>query len=345
MSAKKISVIIPAFNCEKTIGRVLQAALTAVSEYRNSLSPEDASYCGEIIVVDDGSTDQTKVEILKYPTVKYLFQQNQGPAAARNHGAQESRGEILFFTDSDCIPHGDWVELMLSYFKKPDISVVAGSYGIANSEKRLSRCVHREIIYRHMNLMPENPQCFGSFNFAIKREVFQAVGGFDTRYLQASGEDNDLSYKITSGGYKILFAKDVLVDHFHPENVGKYLSEQYRHGFWRVRMYLDHPKMTKGDGYTFWKDIVEVGLVLAVYLGLILILISFFAVGASLFAGALIFLVGINAFFGIKMIGDWKDGFYFGDIMNLRAFARTNGFISGAMHFLLRQELLKSKKE
>ena len=110
-------------------------------------------------------------------------------------------------------------------------------------------------------------------------------------------------------------------------------------------MYLDHPKMTKGDGYTFWKDIVEVGLVLAVYLGLILILISFFAVGASLFAGALIFLVGINAFFGIKMIGDWKDGFYFGDIMNLRAFARTNGFISGAMHFLLRQELLKSKKE
>ncbi|MCC6758278.1 MAG: glycosyltransferase [Candidatus Omnitrophica bacterium] len=325
MESLKISIIIPAYNCEKGIGRTLEAALTAANNYRNA---GNGRYV-EIIVVDDGSTDNTKAEIAKYPTVKYYFQQNAGPAAARNLGALEGRGDILFFTDADCLPHGDWLELIMPHFEKPNVAVVAGSYGIANPENRLSRCIYREIIYRHMQLMPEFPSYFGSFNFAVRREVFQAVGGFNAAYRNASGEDNDLSYKVSSRGYRIYFAKDALVDHHHPELLREYLHQQYRHGYWRVQMYRDHPKMAKGDGYTFWKDIVEVGCVMLFYFSFVLIFLGFFNIGVWALILSICAVLGMNVYFGIKIAGGKRDGIFFADVMVLRAFSRTNGFLAG----------------
>ncbi len=339
MISEKISIIIPAYNCQKTIGRTLEAALTAASAFRNAATLRAQERYVEIIVVDDGSTDNTKDEILKFPTVKYFFQQNAGPAAARNCGALEARGDILFFTDSDCLPHSDWLEIMMAHFYKPQVVCVAGSYGIANPQSQLSRGIHGEILFRHRVLMPDFPSYFGSFNFAIKKSIFQEVGGFDVSYRQASGEDNDLSYKISSRGYKIYFAKDALVDHFHTQSLGKYLAEQYVHGFWRAQMYQDHPRMVRGDGYTFWKDSVEVALVLIAYLSIILIFLGFFNFAVWSLAAACCALVGINIFFGIRFLDVWSDGLRFSDVMILRAFARTNGFLAGLIKFLQKKEI------
>lgn len=344
MSSQSVSIIIPAYNAEKSIVHTLEATLHAASIYRNSYAAQDETPLVEILVVDDGSTDSTKAKVLAFPTVKYLFQENAGPAKARNLGAAEARGTILFFTDSDCRPHEDWIVTMLQHFSKPNVSVVAGSYGIANPEKRLSRCIHQEIIFRHMFLMPEYPSYFGSFNFAVRKEVFFAVGGFNAGYPNASGEDNDLSYRISAKGHKIYFAKDALVDHFHTESVGKYLSEQYRHGFWRARMYKDHPKMTKGDGYTFWKDIVEIGEVLLFYVGAVLVFTGFFYAGVMIGSCALAALAFGNVYFGKKMTGNWSDGFYFSDVMNLRAFSRANGFLAGFYNLLFKKNNTKGAK-
>jgi glycosyltransferase involved in cell wall biosynthesis len=330
---EKISIIIPAYNCEKTIGRTLEAALTVASAFRNAPISQTQNRYVEIIVVDDGSTDNTKNVILKFSTVKYCYQSNAGPASARNRGAQEACGDILFFTDSDCLPHKDWLEIMMAHFNKPDVAVVAGSYGIANSQNRLSRCIQQEIIFRHTILMPEFPNYFGSFNFAIKKSVFNEVGGFNVTYRFASGEDNDLSYRISSRGYKIYFAKDALVDHYHPVSVSQYLREQFRHGFWRVRMYRDYPQMAKGDGYTFWKDSVEVALVVICYVLFALILLKFSKLVLWVFIGNGMVLIAINIFFGMRISADWHDGLFFSDVMILRAFARTNGFLSGACRF------------
>ncbi len=333
MISEKISIIIPAYNCEKTIGRTLEAAMIAASAFRNAPPSQAQSRYAEIIVVDDGSTDSTKTEVLKFSTVKYYCQSNAGPASARNRGAQEARGDILFFTDSDCLPHRDWLEIMTSCFNKSGVAVVAGSYGIANSQNRLSRCIQQEIIFRHTILMPEFPNYFGSFNFAIKKSVFDQVGGFNVTYRFASGEDNDLSYRISARGYKIYFAKDALVDHYHPVSVSQYLREQFQHGFWRVRMYRDYPQMAEGDGYTFWKDSVEVALVVIFYVSVALILLKFSKLVLWVFIGNSVVLIAINIFFGIRISVDWRDGLFFSDVMILRAFARTNGFLSGACRF------------
>ena len=95
----------------------------------------------------------------------------------------------------------------------------------------MARCIYTEILWRHTRLMPDFPNSFGSYNFCVSKKVFDAVGGFNAAYRNASGEDNDLSYKITKAGWRIYFKRKALVDHYHPTRVVKYLREQFRHGF------------------------------------------------------------------------------------------------------------------
>lgn len=321
MAEPSISVIIPAYNCAGTIAKTIQAILA-----------QDVLSQVELIVVDDGSTDETPQVVQSLARVKYIRQENSGPAAARNRGARDSRGEYLFFTDSDCVPQKDWIRKMMPYFTETAVAVVAGSYGIANPENRLARSIHKEILYRHHVLMPQYPSYFGSFNFAVRRGVFAGVGGFDLSYRSASGEDNDLSYKIIARGYKIYFAKNALVDHFHTEDLNKYLREQYRHGFWRVKMYLQHPRMSRGDDYTFWKDIVEIPAALMVILFLLLSVWNL--VFIKLFLVILAGLLGLEIYYGLAVIKNAGLGFFWAIVMLLRAVARGLGFVAGLVVFL-----------
>jgi glycosyltransferase involved in cell wall biosynthesis len=320
----RVSVIIPAYNAARTIGDAVRAVLA-----------QDYAGVVDLIVVDDGSMDATGDIVRSFPGIVYVRQENAGPASARNRGAQEAKGEIFLFTDSDCRPEPMWVSKMVRGFGQGDVAVVAGSYGIANPGSVLARVIHQEIVFRHRHLMSDHPKAFGSYNFAVKRAVFERVGGFNASYRRASGEDNDLSYKIVASGGKILFLKDALVDHYHQESLGRYLKEQFYHGFWRVRMYADHPRMMAGDGYTFWKDMVEVPCV-----GTHVFLL-FFPTGLAYLA--LAFLL-FEIVFGCVFMGLSADGIMSGIVMWLRAFARTAGFFSGGVNFLKDKRSMVKKK-
>ncbi len=326
-----VSVVIPAFNCETTIRQTIEAIL------QQRFSPRT-----HIIIVDDGSIDKTAEIVKSYPAVKYIYQKNSGPAAARNRGAQEAAGEYIFFTDADCVPQPEWMARMMPHFRNPEIGVVAGSYGIANPENLLANCIHAEILFRHQKLMPDFPKSFGSYNFCLRKEVFLKAGGFDPVYRFASGEDNDLSYKILKAGYKIYFEKTALVDHYHTEDMRQYFKEQYRHGFWRAKMYHDHLEMWRGDNYTFWKDIIEIPLALFSLLNLFVFLpFPVFVPAAARFS--VFSLIFLEVFYGLRMLKGLRKGFFFAFVMLLRAFARTLGFFSGILHFTLPKSFKKSK--
>lgn len=321
MDLPHVSVVVPVYNAQQTISHAIQSLLSQ-------------SYGGdiEIIVVDDGSTDKTPQVVRSFREVLYVRQENAGPATARNRGAADSKGEFILFTDSDCIPHNNWVEKIVNGFGNENVSAVCGSYGIANPEDILARCIHDEILFRHRFLMSSYPRAFGSYNVGIRRTVFFEVGGFDESYRQASGEDNDLSYKVVKSGQLIYFERKAIVNHYHTTQLFKYFKEQYRHGFWRVKMYQDHPRMMKGDDYTFWKDIVEPPVVLLVLFDLI-----FFGIWFPSFFPAIIvpvfFLAGINFYYSWRMMKGFM-GLSYAGVMFLRAFARTFGFLSGVFSFL-----------
>ena len=318
-----VSVIIPAYNASATIGQELE-----------SLSKQNCFQPFEVIVVDDGSIDNTAEIVRSFASVKYVRQDNAGPASARNHGARVAQGEFLAFTDSDCIPHEDWISKLMAGFSHPQVGVVAGSYGIANPESWLARCVHIEILWRHTKLMPDFSNSFGSYNFCVKKNVFEAVGGFNSSYRFASGEDNDISYKIRGLGWRIYFQRKALVDHHHTASVSQYLKEQFRHGFWRVKMYKDHPRMMRGDGYTYWKDILEMPMVV-VCLGAI----TLTAIGGLGWAYAgcfvLFFFLLFEILCALLMIHCFFDGIFFGFVLLFRAFARMFGFSTGILSLLL----------
>lgn len=320
----QVSVIIPAYNAQETIAQAIEAVLA-----------QDFIQPFELIIVDDGSLDPTPGIIARYPAVRYIRQENAGPASARNHGAREARGRVLIFTDADCCPGPSWITKLMRGFLHNGVGVVAGSYGIANPRSLLARLIHAEIMFRHHKLMPEYIRAFGSYNFAISKKLFMEVGGFNDRYRRASGEDNDLSYKIVARGELIYFCKDATVDHYHQEDLLGYLREQYRHGVWRMVMYRDHPHMAAGDGYTFWKDIIEVPLA-----GAHLLTVFMPAAAVPLFFGFFTF----QFFFGRLIMCSWIEAFACAGMMWLRSFARAAGAISGGV-LLFKTMLTDVKKK
>ena len=109
--------------------------------------------------------------------------------------------------------------------------------------------VHEEIAVRHGQFGAE-VDFLGSFNVAYRKEAFDAAGGFDDSFTRASGEDNDLAYRLRGAGNVLRFAKDAVVAHYHPECLWPYLRTQARHGYWRMKLYAKHPgRARSGDQY------------------------------------------------------------------------------------------------
>jgi glycosyltransferase involved in cell wall biosynthesis len=322
----KVSVVIPAYNAQQTIAEAVEQSVAQAK------GPMEV----EVVVVDDGSVDDT-AKIAQSAGAIVIKQENAGPAAARNRGWKSATGQVICFTDSDCVPMSGWLENLLDGFRDRQVGAVAGSYEIANTGSWLAHWVHQEIMERHKR-MPPFVRAFGSYNVAIPRYMLEATGGFDPKYRQASGEDNDLSYRIIKKGWRIAFRPQAKVAHHHPERVWKYLLEQYRHGFWRAKLYQDHPDMLRGDDYTRLRDRLEPIFVLGI-LGFPLLAV----LGMVPFVWPLFFVVLL--YFSIQLswpvswwLGEGKaDALPYCGVTFLRGFARTFGLVAGFLRFGLKK--------
>ncbi len=318
----KVSIVIPAHNAGRTIAK-------AVVE---SLAQAGKGVAVEVVVVDDGSSDNS-AEVARSVGARVISQPNAGPAAARNRGWQAATGQVICFTDSDCVPAPNWLANLLQGFTEWRVGAVAGSYDVANSDSWLARWVHREIMERHER-MPAFVRAFGTYNVAIPRYVLEATGGFETSYRRASGEDNDLSYRILKGGWRIAFMPQARVAHHHPERLWKYLKDQARHGFWRMKLYRAHPDMISGDDYTRTRDRLEPILVLG-----ILLLAGLAPLGVHLSLPLLLGSMAGYLFLHLSWPLRWwlqegkAEALPYAGVAALRGFARTLGMCAGLMRF------------
>ena len=322
----KVSVVIPAYNAQQTIAEAVEQSVAQAK------GPMEV----EVVVVDDGSVDDT-AKIAESAGATVIKQENAGPASARNKGWGSASGNLICFTDADCIPMTGWLENLLDGFTDLQVGSVAGSYEIANPSSWLARWVHQEIMERHKR-MPPFVRAFGSYNVAIPRHVLQATGGFDPVYRRASGEDNDLSYRIIKKGWRIAFRPQARVAHYHPEKVLKYLLEQYRHGFWRAKLYKDHPEMIRGDDYTRLRDRIEPILVLGI-LGFPLLAV----LGMVPLVWPLVFVVVLYSAIQLSWPVSWwlgegkANALPYCGVTFLRGFARTFGLAVGFFSFGLKK--------
>lgn len=315
MAQPFVSIVIPSFNSADTLGDAIHAC-------KNQDYP---SVRIEIIVVDDGSADDTEKTVARL-SVKYIKQERSGPASARNNGFKNAKGDAVCFTDADCMPDPDWVSKLVNHCYAEDTGAVAGSYSVYGSPYLLDKFVHYEIRDRHSR-MPEYVNSFGTYNVMIKRNAFEAAGGFNTEYCNASGEDTDLSYRIIKSGYKIYFAKDALVSHKNILRLWKYFGVQFRHGYWRMKLYKAHYSMIAKDQYGYWKDFLEVFLAMGAVFCL------FFNLEIASILAIALFLIQLSL--AAKIATQGKNILYtgFSFVTFIRAFVRILGGVFGFVRF------------
>jgi len=254
------SVIVPAYNAATGIGRCL-AALQA---------QEDVGPL-EIIVVDDGSTDDTAAVVATYG-VTLIRQRQQGPAAARNAGARTAHGPLLLFTDADCEPTPNWAHDLLAAFADPAVAGAKGSY-LSRQRAVVARFTQLEYEerYRHMRRFA-TIDFVDTYSAAYRRDVFLAAGGFDTAFPTASVEDQEFSFRLARQGHKMVFVPEATVYHRHNRTVGQYWRRKFGIGFWKALVMRRYPERIAKDSHTpaavRWQMIVLPFTVVAALLAL-----------------------------------------------------------------------------
>jgi glycosyltransferase involved in cell wall biosynthesis len=200
VSHAAISVIIPVYNDADNLERCLNRLFLSTFEDF------------ECIVVDDGSTDASAA-VARCHDVNLIQISNAGPAAARNQGARQARGRILFFIDADVLCHADTLEKVYQAFQRDNIDAVFGTYddepahkGVVSQFKNL---YHR---FTHQRAR-EEAHTFWAGCGAIRRDIFLDMGGFNTKYRKPMIEDIELGYRLTKAGYRIRLIKALQVKH------------------------------------------------------------------------------------------------------------------------------------
>ena len=220
--------------------------------------------CGspvEILVVDDGSTDDTAATVMQFADVRLITQENAGPAAARNRGAREAAGSIILFTDDDCVPQPDWMEHMLAPFRDSEIVGTKGAYR-TRQRSLLARFVQIEYEDRYRLVARQTDIDFiDTYSAAFRRDRFLQMGGYDTSFPVACAEDVELSYRMSAHGWKMRFAPGAIVFHTHPNKLGSYLRKKYKFAYWRMLAVRKNPSKGVRDSHT--PQIMKLQLLLA----------------------------------------------------------------------------------
>lgn len=233
------SIIIPTFNGASRIGKCLEALLQQTTEGKI-----------EIIVVNDGSTDNTADIVGGYPKVRLLNQSNAGPAAARNLGAMEAKGEIVLFTDDDCVPAAGWLEAMIQPFRDPNVVGLKGVYRTQQTSV-VARFVQIEYEdkYRKMRRLP-SIDFVDTYSAGFRRNRFLELNGYDASFPLACAEDVELSYRMSARGWIMKFVPNAIVYHTHPDKLSSYLKKKYKFAFWRVLAVYKNPGKALNDSHT-----------------------------------------------------------------------------------------------
>jgi glycosyltransferase involved in cell wall biosynthesis len=232
-----VSVIVPAYNAEGTIDDCLR-------------SLRDQSYPAEkleVRVVDNGSTDGTAEVLARHAgRVVLLHERRRGPAAARNAGLRGARGEVIAFTDADCVTDPGWLGHLVAPLRDSRVGIAGGTILARRPANEVER--FGEEIHDHRQAIEVfDPPYAITMNWASRREVLETAGGFDEHFRRC--EDVDLSYRLIQAGYTLAFAPEAVVYHHNERHLRGLFEEGFLHGFYGVQSRKRHDAFLRDLGH------------------------------------------------------------------------------------------------
>jgi GT2 family glycosyltransferase len=213
-----VSVVVCAYNAEATLHECL-ASLERLT-YPNF----------EVIVVNDGSRDNTGAIARQYSSCRVIDVDHGGLSAARNAGLRAATGEIIAYTDADVRVDPDWLHYLVQPFATTEVVAVGGLSLPPLDSPWLAHCVARAPGGpTHVLLDDRTAEHVPGCNLAIRRDALSAIGGFNPIYLRA-GDDVDVCWRLQAAGGRIEFAPGALVWHHHRSSVRAYWRQQVGYG-------------------------------------------------------------------------------------------------------------------
>jgi glycosyltransferase involved in cell wall biosynthesis len=328
----KVSIVVPVKNGVKEIRDLLES-LMQINYDKSKL---------EIIVVDGCSTDGTREIVSRYP-VRLLVEERPGVNIARNVGIKNSTGEIIAFTDHDCVVPRDWIKRIVENLKDPEVGCVGGQV-IRYYDDFLARYADESIIpvmraFNKKVLLSRisSPAYYPvGCNFAVKRKVLEEAGFFDERF-EYGFDELEFAERICSKGYKILLTPEIIIRHKHRSSVSELLKQSYRYGQGGGLI----PKI-KGVNSTLSKWILLSITAFSLWFSSAVALAVYAMLTCSialllLFCSFLFFpLTGLVVFYAFRALRS-RDGMYKRILVYpLLDIARSLAFITGAAQHLLK---------
>ena len=240
MTPPKYSLIVPTYN-----------RIEELMELLPSISELKENHLLELIIVDDGSTDNTESFVKSFSSefnITYLKQQNQGPGAARNYGMDKALGTYFLFVDSDCILPEDYLLQIDDYLKKNDIDAFGGRDSFHPSFSPLLKAIDYSMTSfigtggsrgSKKSITKFYPR---SFNMGFHRKVYEKIGGYNAL---RHGQDMDYSARIYQAGFKVGLIPDSVVYHKRRTSIKKFFKQIFNWGVARINLSSLHPGFLK----------------------------------------------------------------------------------------------------
>lgn len=315
-----ISIVIPAFNAAATIADCLQAV--------QNQTVDPASY--EIIVVDDGSSDDTAVLVNQLCPQAQLLRcaLNRGAAAARNQGILAAQGQIVCFTDADCAPTPTWLAELTRPFRDTAVDACKGIYA-TRQRQLVARFVQIEYEDKY-DQMAGLPQIdfVDTYSAAYRRQLLLDNGGFNEKIFYV--EDQELSFRLAAQNCYMLFQPTAVVYHRHSDSLWGYARKKFWIGCWKARFIGQYPDRLIKDSHTPQILKVQMGLA-AASLGLLPCALLFWPLVAIFVATLALFLLSSLPFCAKAWAKDRAVALVSPALLLVRALALGFGFVWGTV--------------
>lgn len=197
----------------------------------------------EVLCVDNGSTDATPRILAGYgDRLRILREAVRGPAAARNHGVRQASGEVVAFTDADCVVERGWLRNLVAPLGDASVGVVGGR--ILSRQPCNPIEAFGERVHDHARALNElSPPYAITMNWASRRAVLEGIGLFNAALRRSS--DVDCSYRLVEAGYRLVYEPSAIIYHRNERTPWGLLHEGYVHGFHAPRVQRIHAEFLR----------------------------------------------------------------------------------------------------